>query len=78
MSCANFEREIALSHEKARQSSLEAYANAVRLYQSIVLELQDVTSQDPAIQGNILGRAAAAKEAVRSYRSAYRTAAAAS
>ncbi len=46
MSCADFRWEAGLSDGKAAESSLEAYANAVRVYQSVVLELQAVESQD--------------------------------
>jgi hypothetical protein len=73
VSCADFGWRPGLSDGKAPESSLEAYANAVRLYQSVVLELQDVESQDPVIRGHILERAAEAKEIVNYYRSASRT-----
>jgi hypothetical protein len=64
---ADLEKKSSLADGETRESSLEAYATAVRVYQSIVLELQDVSSQDPAIQGTILERAAVAKETVDYY-----------
>ena len=74
MSAADFERKAGRSDDEVRESSLEAYANAVRMYQGIVLELQDAQLQDPATRGNILERAAAAKEMANQYRIASRAA----
>ena len=75
MSCAGVERKTGLSDGKVRENFLEAYANAVRMYQNIVLELQDPESQDAATRGSILKRAEAAKETVKYYRSAFEAAA---
>jgi hypothetical protein len=48
--------------------SLEAYARAVRAYQSVVLELQNAESLDLVILGPVLERAAAARGLVNRYR----------
>ncbi|MFL6447146.1 MAG: hypothetical protein ACJ746_05595 [Bryobacteraceae bacterium] len=54
-----------------REQLLEEYANAVRAYQKVVLELQTVELLDPAIFGSLLQRVLAAKGIVNQYRSVY-------
>jgi CHAD domain-containing protein len=51
--------------------TLEAYAEAVRAYQEIVLELQDMSSTNSDVLGAVLQKAEAAKEAVKRYRASY-------
>lgn len=53
------------------ESTLEAYAEAVRAYQEIVLQLQDTSSSNPEALGAILHKAEAAKETVKRYRASY-------
>jgi len=52
-------------------STLEAYAQAVRAYQEVVLELQDATSSNPEMLGVVLQKAEAAKQTVKRYRASY-------
>jgi hypothetical protein len=52
--------------------TLEAYAQAVRVYQEIVLELQDTTWTNPEVLGAVLQKAEVAKETVNRYRASYR------
>lgn len=51
--------------------TLEAYAQAVRAYQEVVLELQDATSSNPEMLGVVLQKAEAAKKTVNRYRASY-------
>jgi len=69
---SNFNGHVGLHEGREHEQALEAYAHAVRLYQDIVLELQDSGSSGAASVGTLLERAAAAKATVNRYRSAHR------
>jgi hypothetical protein len=61
-----------LYRRETAEQSLEEYAQAVRVYQAIVLELQDASSDDPEVLSVVLRKAVAAQQAVNHYRTAYR------
>jgi CHASE3 domain sensor protein len=67
--CFGVDRSVMNSHGAGTDVyTLEAYAQAVRLYQQVVLELQDTTSNNPEVLGAVLQKAEAAKERVNRYR----------
>ena len=70
----NYDGHTDSHNGREHAKALEAYANAVRMYQDVVLELQESVSLDPASLGSVLERAAAAKAMVNRYRSAHRQA----
>jgi CHASE3 domain sensor protein len=73
MSCPNFARmPLRSPQSRGEDSPLEEYAEAVRAYQEILLELQDTNSEDPEVVDTLLKRAATAKETVNYYRGGYR------
>ncbi len=72
MNCSNLEDRVGSPVACGHEHALEAYANAVRLYQNVVLELQNAGSLDASSLGSVLERAEAAKAVVNCYRGAHR------
>lgn len=70
MNCPGVSRNLVSPFGVGRDlSTLEAYAQAVRAYQDIVLELQYTIPSNPELLGSVLKKAKAAKETVNRYRS---------
>jgi hypothetical protein len=69
VNCLGVNRNVLVSPgASADVRTLEAYAQAVRMYQEIVLELQDTSSTNSEVLGAVLQKAEAAKQTVNRYR----------